>query len=135
MQKLAIFLLLSTANGLRVCETFPDYYLDENCHNNRDGDSQVVSELPIMVHHTPQIVLQPEIIKRHGYDVIHYNVITEDGYFLSLFRIPSKNNNSSPVFLQHGLAVNSAAWVAVGKNSLGSKVWLSSSLLLICLIL
>uniref|UniRef100_A0AC35FKP5 Partial AB-hydrolase lipase domain-containing protein n=1 Tax=Panagrolaimus sp. PS1159 TaxID=55785 RepID=A0AC35FKP5_9BILA len=58
----------------------------------------------------------PEIIRRWGYPVETYNVITTDGYVLVLHRIPfgkkGYNPGSKPVvFLQHGLLCTSSVWV------------------------
>ncbi|EFN72560.1 Lipase 3 [Camponotus floridanus] len=41
--------------------------------------------------------------------------MTEDGYLLTLHRIPG-GNNSLPVLLQHGLLCSSADWVVLGKG-------------------
>ncbi|KAF2889105.1 hypothetical protein ILUMI_17068, partial [Ignelater luminosus] len=64
----------------------------------------------------------PEIIKRHGYPSETHQVITEDGCILTIFRIPhGKHSNSSgePVFIQHGITINSGAFVNIGNKSLG----------------
>ncbi|KAF2901738.1 hypothetical protein ILUMI_04466 [Ignelater luminosus] len=109
---LAISLILikqSTKNN--VCKTFEDYYTDrdrnENCYHNPDD------ELPV-----------PEVIKRWGYPVETHHAITEDGYILTLFRIPYGQNSSSkqpghPVLVQHGYKSNSKCFVSTGKKSLG----------------
>jgi lysosomal acid lipase/cholesteryl ester hydrolase len=47
-------------------------------------------------------------------------ITTEDGYILTLFRIPGPSG-SSPVFLQHGLLESSTSWLIPGRNkSLGN---------------
>nr|XP_050849521.1 lipase 3-like [Vespula vulgaris] len=73
------------------------------------------------------------IIRRYGYPSEAHYISTEDGYFLTLHRIPGKSK-SSPVLLQHGLFCSSAHWVFTGpKNSLafvladhGYDVWLGN---------
>lgn len=59
------------------------------------------------------------MIKRAGYPSEVHVVTTEDGYLLSLHRIPGKFG-SKPIFLQHGLLGSSADWIIPGKDkSLG----------------
>lgn len=61
----------------------------------------------------------PDIIRHWGYPVETHEVLTNDGYYLTLHRIPygTRDNNTDgntkrPVFfLQHGLLDSSAAWV------------------------
>lgn len=69
-----------------------------------------------------------ELIWSKGYPVEEYNVITTDGYILSVQRIPRgrnevfRNNSSAkvPVFLVHGLFGSSADFVVnFEKQSLG----------------
>ncbi|KAH9377203.1 hypothetical protein HPB48_011011 [Haemaphysalis longicornis] len=60
--------------------------------------------------------LQTEIISSKGYPVEERYVITEDGYVLTVFRIPfgrtGRGNQRRPVvFLQHGLLCSAADWV------------------------
>lgn len=86
----------------------------------------------------------PEIIKHSGYPVEEHEVVTEDGYKLTLHRIPhgmhdslSSNDEaiSKPVvFMQHGLLADSANWVSNGANrslafllaDYGFDVWLGN---------
>lgn len=68
------------------------------------------------------IILQPQIVRRHGYSAESHTIVTEDGYILTLHRIPGPRNGSrdgQPVFLQHGLLSSSADWVDADVNSLG----------------
>lgn len=59
------------------------------------------------------------MIKRAGYPAEVHVVTTDDGYLLSLHRIPGKPG-AKPIFLQHGLLGSSADWIIPGKgNSLG----------------
>ncbi|XP_061386752.1 lipase 1-like, partial [Musca vetustissima] len=51
-------------------------------------------------------------IRNHNYSLeIHY-VVTEDGYNLTLHRLPRPG--SSPILLLHGLLTSSLAWVIMG---------------------
>ncbi|XP_037027397.1 lipase 3-like isoform X2 [Bradysia coprophila] len=64
-----------------------------------------------------------EIAARHGYPCEAHVVITEDGYLLTIHRIPcgrigcehvGKRGSGQPVFLQHGLLSSSADWLLSG---------------------
>ncbi|KAF5291038.1 hypothetical protein FQA39_LY14471 [Lamprigera yunnana] len=107
-----------------ACKKIEDYYsnLDHNpnCYYNPDHGLTV-----------------PEIITRYGYHVEVHAVSTEDHYVLSVFRIPhGKNANvigNKPVYLQHGLFLNSGAFLLMGNKSLpflladaGYDVWLGN---------
>ncbi|XP_018568985.1 lipase 3-like [Anoplophora glabripennis] len=78
----------------------------------------------------------PQIIKRHGYRSESHICVTDDGYLLTLHRIPGKNGKQGdqPVLLQHGLLGSSADWILNGNNSLaflladqGYDVWLGNA--------
>ena len=50
-----------------------------------------------------------------GFPAQTHEVVTEDGYILTLHRIPATDKPSPPVvFLQHGLLSSSADWVIAG---------------------
>ncbi|XP_029169361.1 lipase 3-like isoform X2 [Nylanderia fulva] len=74
-----------------------------------------------------------EMIRRAGYPAEAHVVTTEDGYLLTLHRIPG-SNNSLPILLQHGLLCSSADWVFLGKGKAlaylladqGYDVWLGN---------
>ena len=52
-----------------------------------------------------------------GYPVESHEVVTQDGYILTLHRIPASNKSRPPVvFLQHGLMSSSADWVLSGPD-------------------
>ncbi|XP_034261162.1 lipase member M-like [Pantherophis guttatus] len=54
-----------------------------------------------------------EIIQFWGYPAEEYEVLTEDGYYLSLNRIPGHTKSSkSPVFLLHCLTMEGSVWIA-----------------------
>ncbi|XP_029167695.1 lipase 1-like [Nylanderia fulva] len=73
------------------------------------------------------------MIKRTGYPAEAHVITTEDGYLLTLHRIPG-GKNSLPVLLQHGLVSSSAAWIVLGKGKAlaylladqGYDVWLGN---------
>jgi len=62
------------------------------------------------------------MIRRAGYPAEAHVIMTEDGYLLTLHRIPGRND-SVPVLLQHGLLGSSADWVILGKGkALGTNL-------------
>ncbi|KAB0799466.1 hypothetical protein PPYR_07346 [Photinus pyralis] len=117
-------LFFNTGNN-NVCKTFEDYYSNrdenQNCYYNPDYKLEV-----------------PDIVKRNGYPLEQYEVTTDDGYILTLFRIPygkvpSTHKIRKPVFLQHGMTLNSGIYVNVGNKSLayiladaGYDVWMGN---------
>lgn len=52
-----------------------------------------------------------DYIELYGYTAEHHSVISDDGYLISVFRIPS---DGSPILLQHGLLLSSESWVLQG---------------------
>ena len=64
-----------------------------------------------------------ETVKFHGYPVLQYKVTTEDGYILTLHRMPGKRGQKAvdalrekkkTVLLAHGFLMNSQCWVTSG---------------------
>ncbi|KAH8379890.1 hypothetical protein KR009_007824 [Drosophila setifemur] len=88
-----------------------------------------------------EIVKSDARIRSHGYPAETHELVTEDGYVLTLFRIPyshklkNQNEKRSPVLLMHGLFSNSDCWLCSGPdNSLaylladaGYDVWLGNA--------
>ncbi|KAH8339109.1 hypothetical protein KR074_004414 [Drosophila pseudoananassae] len=88
-----------------------------------------------------EIIKSDERIRSHGYPAEAHTVVTEDGYVLTLFRIPyshklkNQNEKRPPVLLQHGLFSNSDCFLSSGPdNSLaylladaGYDVWLGNA--------
>lgn len=63
---------------------------------------------------------QPELIRKYGYPEESHEVETEDGYLITMHRIPGLKVNpngvgkGTPVMLMHGLLSSSADWVING---------------------
>lgn len=81
------------------------------------------------------------LIESHGYPRESHEVVTEDGYILTVHRIPrgpndtESNNVTRPaVLLHHGVMASSACWVLRGPDKdlvyllvqNGYDVWLSN---------
>ncbi|RZC36120.1 lipase member K-like [Asbolus verrucosus] len=116
------FATLCTKNN--VCNNLLDYLIIQqspNCWYNSD------------------VAVSPELLIRgYGYICESYSVTTEDGYIVTLFRIPHNgidiNRKRVPVLLQHGLGGDSSAWLDLGVESFvftlinnGYDVWISNS--------
>ncbi|XP_033306103.1 lipase 1-like [Bombus bifarius] len=56
-----------------------------------------------------------QMIRKAGYPAEAHVTLTEDGYLLTMHRIPGKPG-SPAIFLQHGLLGSSADWVVSGKG-------------------
>lgn len=73
-----------------------------------------------------------QLIVKYGYPVQEHHVKTDDGYILTMFRIPG---NGPVVFLMHGLLMSSDDWITGGlQNSLayllataGYDVWMGNA--------
>ncbi|KAK6637678.1 hypothetical protein RUM44_008100 [Polyplax serrata] len=67
----------------------------------------------------------PELVKKYGYPVETHNVSTQDGYQLTIYRIPAGKNCGNmtlkkPVLIQHGLLSSAYDFLILGpKKSLG----------------
>ncbi|CAB0019808.1 unnamed protein product [Nesidiocoris tenuis] len=80
-----------------------------------------------------------ELVVPKGYPLEEYEVVTKDGYILSVFRIPYGKNDTStprvPIILQHGIFATSASWVISDPSrglgfvlaDSGFDVWLPNS--------
>ncbi|RZC36181.1 lipase 3, partial [Asbolus verrucosus] len=79
----------------------------------------------------------PQIARRHGYPAESHTISTEDGYILTLHRIPGSKDGKrggQPIFLQHGLLSSSTDWVVSANGSLafmladsGYDVWMGNA--------
>nr|CAD7266673.1 unnamed protein product [Timema shepardi] len=80
----------------------------------------------------------PQIIQLHGYPVETHRILTEDGYILTLHRIPGSGLSpprpgKKPVLLQHGILSCSVDWIIMPNGlgyllaDAGYDVWMGNS--------
>lgn len=127
---IVFIILLSLCECMRknVCKTIEDYRTIEhnpNCWYNPDVGASPVCEYLHLIYQFPnENQCQGEIIKGHGYPFESYEIVTKDGYILTLFRVPHNGSNfgekKQVVFLQHGLSVDSSCFLYLGAQSSGT---------------
>jgi pimeloyl-ACP methyl ester carboxylesterase len=65
-------------------------------------------------------MLQTQLLTKYGYPAETHTVLTADGFFLTLHRIPYGRHNTTqnrhPVILQHGILGSSADWLVLGPD-------------------
>jgi hypothetical protein len=63
------------------------------------------------------------MVERNGYKGKSHAVVTEDGHILTLFRVTSNqagsNGKKQPIYMEHGILLDSDIWTFVGRRSLG----------------
>ncbi|KAI5635240.1 alpha/beta-hydrolase lipase region domain-containing protein [Phthorimaea operculella] len=82
----------------------------------------------------------PQLIAAHGYPAESHTIVTDDGYVLTIHRIPYRKNNTvadprKTVLLHHGLLGSSADWVIPGPgkalayilSDAGYDVWMANA--------
>uniref|UniRef100_A0A0C9PYH9 Lipase n=1 Tax=Fopius arisanus TaxID=64838 RepID=A0A0C9PYH9_9HYME len=124
-----ITLFIVNINGAKIMKTSIHSYKGFNAKFDRPDTSEDAGDESF----NPDVELMtPEMIRRAGYPAEAHTVVTEDGYFLKIHRIPNKTGY--PIFLQHGLLSSSADWVILGRGralpyllaDLGYDVWLGN---------
>ncbi|KAG8230456.1 hypothetical protein J437_LFUL009945 [Ladona fulva] len=103
MKLLLIFACVAFASARPQIGQHPSRYLEDEARD----------DLPDVYMDTP------ELIKYYGYPVEEHQVKTEDGYLLTMHRIPhgigeEPRTGRPVVFLQHGLFCSSSDWVIMG---------------------
>ncbi|EFA09531.2 Lipase 1-like Protein [Tribolium castaneum] len=118
----SIIQLCFSQNRNNVCKNFADY-----------------SNLPFSRNcwYDPDVFATPEqIAHNHGFEFQNHKIETEDGYYLTIFRIQDKfknDGNKPPILLHHGLGSNAMSFLGFGNQSLafylarnGFDVWLAN---------
>ena len=85
-----------------------------------------------IIYYPEFLFIQPEVIEKYGYPVEIHQTVTEDGYVITMFRIPyspkSPADLNKPVaLLHHGLGGTSRVWVFLGPNKALGKLKLDVS--------
>jgi hypothetical protein len=80
-----------------------------------------LSNVQCLIMPMSNVTSQSQLICKYGYPSESHTIQTDDGYLLTLHRIPhgrksAYNTSRIPVFLQHGLLGSSASWVINGPN-------------------
>lgn len=74
-----------------------------------------------LLNYTEGVVLNfTTLTKQNGYSSEKYEVTTEDGYILNLYRMSSEkcdNLIQPPILLMHGFILNSDIWLDAGRNA------------------
>ncbi|XP_017769430.1 PREDICTED: uncharacterized protein LOC108557436 [Nicrophorus vespilloides] len=103
----AFLLRFGFAQRPNVCRNFVDYITlnPKNCWYNPlvDADAE-------------------DLIVKNGYSFEKYEPVTEDGYILTMYRIPRRNPKGI-VFLQHPATASCTGWIDKGNSSLGFILW------------
>ncbi|KXJ70265.1 hypothetical protein RP20_CCG024249 [Aedes albopictus] len=76
--------------------------------------------LIFVVGQSHQLLIE-DTVSRHGYPVEKHQVVTSDGYMLTLVRIPKPGRR--PALMVHGMVYSSAEWCIYGKQSLAMRVY------------
>ncbi|KAI8440950.1 hypothetical protein MSG28_009246 [Choristoneura fumiferana] len=118
------YITTSQANSLELFDSIAPATVKYECTDNDPS-----------IHMTT-----PQLIALHGYNSESHTVVTDDGYILTVHRIPYSKyalNTSSPkktVLLHHGLLGSSADWVIPGPgkglayvlSDAGYDVWMAN---------
>ncbi|XP_058451599.1 lipase 1-like [Malaya genurostris] len=95
------------------------------------------SSSPFLIGDEDALLTVPQLIRKYGYDLEEHLVRTEDGYLLTMFRIPPRipGLRKHPVFMMHSLLSSSADWIMVGRRhglayllaNRGYDVWMGNA--------
>ncbi|XP_065092544.1 lipase 3-like [Ochlerotatus camptorhynchus] len=80
------------------------------------------SSAPFQFDEEDALLTVPQLIRKYGYDVEEHQVLTEDDYLLTMFRIPPRNGSTGkrPILMMHSLLSSCSDFVLIGpKHALG----------------
>ncbi|XP_063830436.1 lipase 3-like [Ostrinia nubilalis] len=120
---------LATARSFHPTINFPSLLSDSNIV---DYSQNIVTDFNVGSNNEDVRLNVAELILKYGYPMERHRAVTEDGYILQMFRIPS---NGSAVFLMHGLLGSADDYVIAGPESSlayilareGYDVWLGNA--------
>ncbi|KAJ3622053.1 hypothetical protein MTP99_002585 [Tenebrio molitor] len=118
--KICTSLINSDNNACSHLDNYPIRAVSRNCYHNPDVRAPTL-----------------EMVERNGYKGKSHTVVTEDGHILTLFRVTSNqarsNGKKQPIYMEHGILLDSDIWTFVGRRSLaysladdGYDVWLGN---------
>ncbi|XP_068623064.1 gastric triacylglycerol lipase-like [Battus philenor] len=126
----------------RIKRKFKDYLEDAQAKDNVIFDSIApkIDRYPCSNDDPTIHMTTPQLIALHGYYSESHTIVTDDGYILTLHRIPHSKNTTGAnayrktVLLHHGLLGSSADWVISGPkkalayilSNAGYDVWLAN---------
>lgn len=127
---------------LRIKRKFNNYLENAEASDNKIFDSIAPAESIYKCTDDPaNLMSTPQLLVMNGYPAEAHTVMTQDGYILTIHRIPYSKNASTKtpfrktVLLHHGLLGSSADWVLAGPNKAlayvlseaGYDVWLANA--------
>ncbi|KYB28090.1 lipase 1 isoform X1 [Tribolium castaneum] len=112
--------------------TFPFIFLSTIIKNS--STENILKTLPPSIQDEVNLTT-PEIIAKYNYSSESHNVVTEDGYILTLHRILPKKPYKGSVLVMHGILASSADWIITGPqhglgyllSDEGYDVWLGNA--------
>ncbi|XP_050355782.1 gastric triacylglycerol lipase-like [Nymphalis io] len=129
-------------NQARIKRKFKEYVEGAQANDEKIFDAIAPEKLEYSCNdNDPSIYMTtPQLIALHGYVSESHTIVTEDGYILTVHRIPHSRNSKSQeiprktVLLHHGLLGSSADWIIAGPekglayilSEAGYDVWLAN---------
>ncbi|XP_013163223.1 PREDICTED: lipase 3-like [Papilio xuthus] len=121
---------LSLVRSLGISYGFPTLVSDTN---SVEVTNRIINEFTEGLSNEDINLTITDLVSKYGYPIEKHMVETQDGYFLTMHRIP--NDNASAVFLMHGLLGSSDDWVVSGPVSAlaylladeGYDVWMGNA--------
>ncbi|XP_059046715.1 gastric triacylglycerol lipase-like [Achroia grisella] len=126
----------------RIKRKFKDYIAEAELKENKIFDSIAPAEVEYTCSNDDPAIhmTTPQLIVLQGYPAESHTVMTDDGYILTIHRIPYSKNSPgkvSPrktVLLHHGLLGSSADWIIAGPDKglayilseAGYDVWMAN---------
>ncbi|CAB3226336.1 unnamed protein product [Arctia plantaginis] len=88
-------------------------YYKSNIHNTRAIES-FIKQINAGIPNPDSRLSFRHIVNKYGYECERHEVLTKDGYLLTMFRIPG---DGPPVFLMHGLLGSADDFILAGPDS------------------